>query len=255
MSTTPATTAGRPLVEISGLHKRYGDNHVLQGIDLEVRPGEVMCLIGPSGSGKSTLLRCVNRLEIPDAGTAVVDGELMGAKRPTLRPPPEGGGSSTTRDRHGLPTIQPLPEHDGDREHHGGSPPRGPRAEGPRSRASTPGTRSGRAARSQGPLPSAAFRRPTTARRDRSGARDAADEPTSALDPELVGEVLDVMRELAASGMTMIVVTHEMSFAREVGDQVVFMVDGRVVERGDAREMLRNPQNPRSKQFLDAVLS
>jgi polar amino acid transport system ATP-binding protein len=81
------------------------------------------------------------------------------------------------------------------------------------------------------------------------------DEPTSALDPELVGEVLDVMRELAASGMTMMVVTHEIGFAREVGDQVVFMADGCVVERGDAREMLRNPKNERTKQFLDAVLT
>lgn len=263
MSATPATTASRPLVEISGLHKRYGDNHVLQGIDLEVGSGEVMCLIGPSGSGKSTLLRCVNRLEIPDAGTATVDGELMGYRERNgrlydLRP------KEVARQRRAIgmvfqrfnlfqnmtaiENIMEAPLHVA----------REPKALA-RERALRALDRVGLLDhKDHYPVQLSGGQQQRVAIARALAMRPKLmlfDEPTSALDPELVGEVLDVMRELAASGMTMIVVTHEMGFAREVGDQVVFMVDGRVVERGDAREMLRNPQNPRSKQFLDAVLS
>ncbi|WP_329125161.1 amino acid ABC transporter ATP-binding protein [Streptomyces sp. NBC_01353] len=148
------------MVKAEGVHKSYGAAHILRGIDLEVAPREVFCLVGPSGSGKSTFLRCINHLERVDGGRAL-------AMEPKLM---------------------------------------------------------------------------------------LFDEPTSALDPELVGDVLDVMRDLAEDGMTMIVVTHEMGFAREVGDNLVFMDGGVVVESGHPRDVLGNPQHDRTKAFLSKVL-
>jgi len=264
MSSEQAVAAvGRPMVEIAGLHKRFGENHVLQGIDLEVRSGEVMCLIGPSGSGKSTLLRCVNRLEVPDAGTVRVDGELMGYRE-------RGGRLHDLRPREvarqrrpigmvfqrfnlfaNLTAVENIMEAQ--------VRVAGIAKDAARDRACALLERVGmRGHADHYPVQLSGGQQQRVAIA-RALAMDPElmlfDEPTSALDPELVGEVLDVMRGLAASGMTMIVVTHEMGFAREVGDRVVFMADGRIVEEGDARELLRNPRNPRTKQFLDAVLA
>jgi len=251
------------MVEIAGLHKRFGDNHVLKGIDLEVTPGEVMCLIGPSGSGKSTLLRCVNRLEVPDAGTVHVDGELIGyrernGKLYDLRP------KDIARQRRPIGMVFQrfnLFQNKTAIENIMEAPLRVAREtkEVARERALQALDRVGLLDHQDHypvQLSGGQQQRVAIARALAMRPRLMLfDEPTSALDPELVGEVLDVMRELAASGMTMIVVTHEIGFAREVGDQLVFMADGRIVERGDAREVLRNPQNPRTKQFLDAVLA
>jgi len=253
----------RPMVEIDDLHKVYGKNHVLRGIDLQVKPGEVMCIIGPSGSGKSTLLRCVNRLEAPDAGRVYVDGQLMGyrerdGKLFDLRP------ADVARQRRPIGMVF--------------------------QRFNLFQNKTAIENVMEAPLRVAREPKDTVRRRavellERVGLKQHCDhypvqlsggqqqrvaiaralamqpklmlfdEPTSALDPELVGEVLDVMRELADSGMTMMVVTHEIGFAREVGDRLVFMADGQIVEQGDARELLGNPQNPRTKQFLDAVLA
>ncbi len=259
--TTQATD--RAMVEIAGLHKRFGDNHVLQGIDLEVRSGEVMCLIGPSGSGKSTLLRCINRLEIPDAGRIHVDGELMGyrehdGKLYDLRP------KEIARQRRPIGMVFQrfnLFQNKTAIENIMEAPLRVAREPKPvaRERALQALERVGLLDhRDHYPVQLSGGQQQRVAIARALAMRPRLmlfDEPTSALDPELVGEVLDVMRELADSGMTMIVVTHEIGFAREVGDQLIFMADGHVVERGDAREVLRNPQNPRTKQFLDAVLA
>ena len=263
MSALRSPSASRPMVEIAGLHKRFGDNHVLKGIDLEVTPGEVMCLIGPSGSGKSTLLRCVNRLEVPDAGTVHVDGELIGyrernGKLYDLRP------KDIARQRRPIGMVFQrfnLFQNKTAIENIMEAPLRVAREtkEVARERALQALDRVGLLDHQDHypvQLSGGQQQRVAIARALAMRPRLMLfDEPTSALDPELVGEVLDVMRELAASGMTMIVVTHEIGFAREVGDQLVFMADGRIVERGDAREVLRNPQNPRTKQFLDAVLA
>ena len=226
-------------------------------------PARCCCIVGPSGSGKSTFLRCINHLENIDAGRLSVDGELVGYRQrgDKLHEMREREvAPAATGHRHGVPALQPVPAHDGAAEHHGGA------RSGSRARA-RPARRSG---------PSELLDRvgladkATPTRRQLSGgqqqrvaiARALAmepklmlfDEPTSALDPELVGEVLDVMRELAEDGMTMIVVTHEMGFAREVGDSLVFMDDGVVVEAGAPREVLAAPRHERTKAFLSKVL-
>lgn len=258
-----ASGAVRPMVEMSGVHKLFGANHVLRGIDLDVMPGEVMCLIGPSGSGKSTLLRCINRLEIPDAGTVHVDGELIGYRKRggklyDLRP------KEIARQRRPIGMVFQrfnLFQNKTAIENIMEAQLRVARLPKPvaRERALQGLERVGLLAhKDHYPVQLSGGQQQRVAIARALAMRPEVmlfDEPTSALDPELVGEVLDVMRELAASGMTMIVVTHEIGFAREVGDQLMFMADGLAVERGDAREVLRNPQNPRTKQFLDAVLA
>jgi polar amino acid transport system ATP-binding protein len=260
---TPVPDDDRPMVEISGLHKLYGTNHVLQGIDLDVRAGEVMCVIGPSGSGKSTLLRCINRLEVPDAGRVYVDGVLMGYRERGGKlydlPPSEVAAQrrpigmvfqrfNLFQNKTAIENVMEAPIYVG-----------GESKEVVRARALSALERVGLSSHCDHypvQLSGGQQQRVAIARALAMQPRLMLfDEPTSALDPELVGDVLDVMRELASSGMTMIVVTHEIGFAREVGDRLVFMADGRVVEVGDAREVLSNPQNPRTVQFLDAVLS
>ena len=251
------------MVKAEGVHKRFGRLEVLKGIDLEVERGEVMCMLGPSGSGKSTFLRCINHLEKINAGRLSVDGELVGYR--------ESGGKlhelrenevarKRRRDRDGVPALQPVPAHDRAREREPGAASRSSRCRAAR-RESGPRTCS----------PRSACRTSSTPTRSRSSggqqqrvaiARALAmqpklmlfDEPTSALDPELVGDVLDAMRQLAHDGMTMIVVTHEIGFAREVGDTAVFMDDGVVVESGKPRDVLENPQHQRTKEFLWKVL-
>ncbi|MGH7723187.1 MAG: amino acid ABC transporter ATP-binding protein [Candidatus Dormibacteria bacterium] len=250
------------MVRAEAVHKSFGRLEVLRGIDLEVAPGEVMCLIGPSGSGKSTLLRCINHLEKIDAGRLYVDGELVGYQqrgdrlhelhdREVCRKRSEIG---MVFQRFNLfPHMTAL-----------GNLVEAPvRVKGMSTAAAAERGRSlldrvGLADKLHvypNQLSGGQQQRVAIAR---ALAMDPKlmlfDEPTSALDPELVGEVLDVMRGLAEDGMTMVVVTHEMSFAREVGDTLLFMDAGFIVEAGTPREVLANPQHERTRTFLAHVL-
>ena len=251
-----------PMVRAEGVSKSFGTNHVLRGIDLQVEQGEVLCIIGPSGSGKSTFLRCINHLERVDAGRLSVDGEVVGYRqhgdklyelkpKEAARQRREIGmvfqrfnlfphmtalenvteapiGVKRTSKATAVARAQELLERVGLGD------------KGDHYPAQLSGGQQQRVA-----IARALAMEPKLM---------LFDEPTSALDPELVGEVLDVMKELAASGMTMIVVTHEMGFAREVADELVFMDGGVVVESGDPREVLANPQHQRTQAFLSKVL-
>jgi polar amino acid transport system ATP-binding protein len=251
------------MVKAEGVHKRFGRLEVLKGIDLEVQPGEVLVMLGPSGSGKSTLLRCINHLEKINAGRLSVDGELVGYR--------ESGGklhelreNEVARKRaeigmvfqhfHLFPHMTAL-------ENVALAPIRVAKLsrDKARERARELLARVGLEDK-LGTYPVAL----SGGQQQRVAiARALAmqpklmlfDEPTSALDPELVGEVLDAMRRLARDGMTMIVVTHEMGFAREVADAVVFMDDGVVVESGRPDQVLSNPQHERTRAFLSKVLT
>jgi polar amino acid transport system ATP-binding protein len=258
----PAGTAGRPMVKAEGVHKRFGHVEVLKGIDLEVAPSEVLCVIGPSGSGKSTFLRCINHLEKIDAGRLWVDGTLVGYRE-------HGGKLHELRDRevaaqrrdigmvfqrfHLFPHMTAL-------ENVIEAPLRvkGIAKQEARARGVELLERVGlgdRVHNYPNQLSGGQQQRVAIARALAMEPKLMLfDEPTSALDPELVGEVLDVMRGLAADGMTMVVVTHEMGFAREVGDTVVFMDDGVVVEAGDPNQVLTDPQHERTRTFLSKVL-
>lgn len=239
-------------IEVRDLHKYFGDNEVLKGIDFHVDAGQVVCVIGPSGSGKSTLLRCVNRLEEPTSGTILVEGvdicddevdldairsrigmvfqsfnlfphmtvldNLCIAQR---RAKGRGKAEAVAVARKNLEKVGLADREDAYPAHLSG-----------------------------GQQQRVAIARALSMDPDMM----LFDEPTSALDPELVGDVLDVMRDLARDGMTMMVVTHEMGFAREVGDRLVFMDDGVIVEEGDPREVLANPQHQRTQRFLSKVL-
>ncbi len=251
VSANPQAT-GLPAIEVRDLHKSFGKNEVLKGIDFHVDQGEVVCVVGPSGSGKSTLLRCVNRLEEPTSGTILVEGvditdpeteldqvrtrigivfqqfnlfpHLSVLRNLTLaqqRVKRRSKGEAREIARRNLEKVGM-----GDRED------------------AYPAQLSG------GQQQRIAIARALSMDPDMM----LFDEPTSALDPELVGDVLDVMRTLANEGMTMMVVTHEMGFAREVGDRLVFMDGGVVVEQGDPREVLSNPQHERTQSFLSKVL-
>jgi polar amino acid transport system ATP-binding protein len=251
-----------PMVKAEGVHKSYGRLEVLKGVTLEVAPGEVMCVIGPSGSGKSTFLRCINHLENIDAGRLSVDGELVGYRQ-------EGDKLHELREREvaakraqigmvfqqfnlfpHMTAVQNIIE----------APirvKREARAEAlvrARDLLELVGlSDKGDAYPSQ--LSGGQQQRVAIARALAMRPKLMLfDEPTSALDPELVGDVLDVMRRLAHEGMTMVVVTHEMGFAREVGDSLVFMDAGVVVETGRPRDIVSNPQHERTKAFLSKVL-
>jgi len=251
-----------PMVKAEAVHKSFGRLEVLRGIDLEVSPKEVMCMIGPSGSGKSTFLRCINHLEKIDAGRLSVDGELVGYRQRgnKLYELPD---SEVCKKRSEIGMVFQrfnLFPHMTALENIMEAPLLVKRE-----------SRTTAEARARKLL-------------DRVGLSDKVDcypnqlsggqqqrvaiaralamepklmlfdEPTSALDPELVGEVLDVMRGLARDGMTMVVVTHEMGFAREVGDSLVFMDGGVIVETGTPRDVLSNPKHERTKAFLSKVL-
>jgi polar amino acid transport system ATP-binding protein len=250
------------MVEAVDVHKSFGRVEVLRGIDLTVQPGEVACIIGPSGSGKSTFLRCINHLERIDAGQMRVNGDLIGYR--------EAGGklyelreSEVARQRREIGMVFQrfnLFPHMTAAENVMEAPRtvrREPR-QAARKRAVALLDRVGLADKYDSypaQLSGGQQQRVAIARALAMEPRLMLfDEPTSALDPELVGEVLDVMRGLARDGMTMVVVTHEMGFAREVGDSLVFMDEGRVVEAGDPREVLSNPQQERTKLFLSKVL-
>jgi ABC-type polar amino acid transport system, ATPase component len=251
-----------PMVEAVDVHKRFGSVEVLRGIDLTVMPGEVACVIGPSGSGKSTFLRCINHLERIDAGSMRVAGDLVGYR--------EAGGklhelreSEVARQRRDIGMVFQrfnLFPHMTAAQNVMEAPRtvrKEPRAAA-KERACTLLDRVGLADK-YGTYPAQLSggqqQRVAIARALAMEPRLMLfDEPTSALDPELVGEVLDVMRGLARDGMTMVVVTHEMGFAREVGDTLVFMDGGRIVEAGNPRDVLGNPQQERTRTFLSKVL-
>jgi len=251
-----------PMVRIRGLRKRYGGREVLGGIDLDVRPGSVMCIIGPSGSGKSTLLSCINHLEPIDGGRLWVAGELVGYRERDgrLYELPERHVARMRR-KVGMVFQQfNLFPHMTALGNVIEAPIRVKRipARQAKERAMQLLERvglAGKHARFPAQLSGGEQQRVAIARALAMDPRLMLfDEPTSALDAELVGEVLAVMRDLAGTGMTMIVVTHELAFAREVGDDLVFMDHGLIVERGPPREVLAAPQQARTREFLSRVL-
>jgi polar amino acid transport system ATP-binding protein len=251
-----------PMVKAEGVHKRFGRNEVLKGIDLEVAPGEVLCLLGPSGSGKSTFLRCINHLEKINAGRLSVDGELVGY-RPAGDKLHELRESEVARKRAEIGmvfqhfnlfghmtalanvTCAPIYVKHVPREQ-------------ARTLARELLDRVGLADKHDAypsQLSGGQQQRVAIARAMAMEPKLMLfDEPTSALDPELVGEVLEAMKQLAGEGMTMIVVTHEMGFAREVADNVVFMDGGVVVESGPPQDVIANPRHERTRAFLSKVL-
>ena len=257
----PADTA-TPMVDAVGVRKSFGRTEVLKGIDLTVRPGEVTCLIGPSGSGKSTFLRCINHLETIDGGRLSVNGHLVGYRQKGDRlyelKPREV--AAKRRDIGMVFQCFNLFPHMTAAQNimHAPVLVRSESRKAARERAAQLLERVGLGGREHhypAQLSGGQQQRVAIAR---ALAMEPPlmlfDEPTSALDPELVGEVLDVMKGLASEGMTMIVVTHEMGFAREVADSVYFMDDGVVVESGTPREILENPRHQRTKAFLSKVL-
>ncbi len=240
------------MIKVTNLHKKFGKLHVLQGIDTHVKKGEVIVVVGPSGSGKSTFLRCLNLLEHPTEGEIVFEGVSITSKNNdinkqrqkmgmvfqqfnlfphmtvldniTLAPRKLKGMSGEEAEKVAFQLLKRIGLED--------------------KAKSYPGQLSG------------GQKQRIAIARALAMAPDVMlfDEPTSALDPEMVGEVLDVMKELAADGMTMVVVTHEMGFAKEVGTRIFFMDEGRIVEEGDPKEFFDHPQSPRAKEFLGKVL-
>jgi polar amino acid transport system ATP-binding protein len=252
-----------PMVRAEGVHKRFGRLEVLKGITLEVQPGEVMCLLGPSGSGKSTFLRCINHLEKINSGRLTVDGELVGY-RDSGEKLHELHERDVARKRAQIGMVFQhfnLFPHMTAIENVTLAPSRvlGVSRDEARSRAEQLLNRVGLGDKlSTYPVALSGGQQQRVAIARALAMQPKLmlfDEPTSALDPELVGDVLDVMRSLARDGMTMIVVTHEMGFAREVADSVVFMDDGVVVESGKPAEVLNNPREARTKSFLSKVLT
>ena len=240
------------LIEVRDLHKNFGALEVLRGIDADIAAGEVVVLVGPSGCGKSTLLRCLNGLEVPDAGTIAFDGVALGRDQRALNALRRRVGMVFQR-FHLFPHLSVLDNI----------------TLAPRQVLKTPPARardealqllervhlSDKAAAFPEQLSGGQQQRVAIARALAMNPRALLfDEPTSALDPELVGEVLEVMRDLARAGMTMCVVTHEMSFAAEVAHRVLFMDAGRIVESGAPGEMLRAPKEARTREFLARLL-
>lgn len=241
------------MIKIENLQKRFGDLEVLRDINIEVQEGEVVCIIGPSGSGKSTLLRCINQLETPTAGNIIYDGKSITNGEMKLRDFREEVGMvfqrfnlfpmKTVLDNVTLaPVLTKKKDKAAAREK---AMELLKRVDLDSKAKCKPNTLSGgqqqrvAIARALAMEPKALL----------------FDEPTSALDPELVGEVLEVMKNLAGEGMTMIVVTHEMGFARDVADRVIFMADGYIVEEGKPEEIFTNPKNERTRAFLSRILN
>ena len=259
---TESPVKGAPMVLAQNVWKSYGRVEVLRGIDLQVEQGDVFCLVGPSGSGKSTFLRCINRLEMIDAGRLSVAGRLVGyhEKGGRLHEMTEKEVAAQRREIGMVFQRFNLFPHMTALENVMEAPVRVKRESKSlaRERAQKLLERVGLGDRTHlypNQLSGGQQQRVAIARALAMEPQLMLfDEPTSALDPELVGEVLDVMRQLVEDGMTMIVVTHEMGFAREVGDALVFMDDGVVVEAGHPRDVIGNPQHMRTKAFLSKVL-
>jgi polar amino acid transport system ATP-binding protein len=250
------------MVDAQGVHKRFLRQEVLKGITLQVQPSEVMCLLGPSGSGKSTFLRCINHLERVDAGELRVDGELVGYREANNKIY-ELKEAEVARHRADIGMVFQRFNLFPHKTALGNIIEAPQRVKGESRKDATEHARElletvGLADRG-GAYPSQL----SGGQQQRIAiARALAmrpklmlfDEPTSALDPELVGDVLDVMKKLASEGMTMVVVTHEIGFAREAGDSLVFMDEGVVLESGIPSEVIANPQHERTKTFLSRVL-
>ena len=244
--------SNEPIIKIEQLEKSFGDLHVLKGIDLTIHRGEVVCIIGASGSGKSTLLRCINLLEEADAGHIWFDGQdLMDLKvnlnalRQKIGMVFQGFNLFNNKSVLDNCTLAPM------------SVKHVPKAE-----TEATAIRHLKTVGLEGFI-HADSRRLSGGQKQRVAIARALcmepeimlfDEPTSALDPEIVGEVLDVMKTLAQQGMTMVVVTHEMAFAKEVSDRVVFMDQGVILEQGAPREVFGNPREPRTREFLSRYL-
>ena len=239
-------------VKVSKLYKKFGELEVLNGIDMTVSEGEVVCIIGTSGSGKSTLLRCLNRLEKATDGEIVVDNAVITDKRTDINKVRENIGMvfQSFNLFSNFTVLQNLMFAPVELKKMTKAQAKDKALEllarvGLSDKADAyPHQLSG------GQQPRVAIARSLAMNPDIM----LFDEPTSALDPEMVGEVLAVMKELAAGGMTMVVVTHEMGFARDVADRVIFMADGVIVEEGTPEEIFGDPQNPRTKDFLSRVL-
>ena len=240
------------LIKTENLQKSFGNLDVLTGIDMEIKKGEVVVVIGPSGSGKSTFLRCLNRLEEPTGGRILFENEDITApkcninihrqkmgmvfqqfnlfphltvlRNLTIAPMKLLGMSKEDAEKKGMELLERV---------------------GLADKANAYPNQLSGGQKQRVAIVRALAMNPEVM---------LFDEPTSALDPEMVGEVLDVMKDLAKEGMTMVVVTHEMGFAREVADRVVFMADGVIAEEGTPEVIFENPQNPRTKQFLQCVL-
>ena len=239
------------MIEIKKLYKSYGNNEVLKGIDQTVSESEVLCIVGPSGSGKSTMLRCINLLEVPTSGEVFIDGELVTNQH-----------INEIRTKMGMVfqnfnlfphmtvlenvTCAPINV-------------KGVSKVEAEAKAMELLTRVGLDNKANAYPRSLSGGQQQRVAIARALAMDPEimlfDEPTSALDPEMVGEVLDVMKDLAKEGLAMIVVTHEMGFAKEVADKVIFMDEGVIVEQGTPEEVLVNPSEERTKNFLSKVLS
>jgi len=241
------------VISVRDLHKKFGKLHVLKGIDIEISQGEVVVVIGPSGSGKSTFLRCLNLLEIPTDGEIIFEGLSITDKKNDI---------NKLRQKMGMVfqqfnlfphmtvleniTLAPLKLKNISKQEADEIAMKLLKRVGLADKASSyPAQLSG------GQKQRIAIARALAMSPDVM----LFDEPTSALDPEMVGEVLDVMKELAAEGMTMIVVTHEMGFAKEVGDRLLFMDEGKILEEGNPKAVFANPQHPRTKDFLGKVLA
>ena len=252
-----------PLVHAVNVMKSFHGNKVLKGIDLDVHPGEVVCLLGPSGSGKTTFLRCINQLETIDGGRIWVDGDLIGYddRGGVLHRLTDKGIAAQRREIGMVFQRFNLFPHKTALENIMEAPiqVRGEKKAAVRERAVALLERvwlQDKPAAYPAQLSGGQQQRVAIARALAMNPKLMLfDEPTSALDPELVGEVLAVMRELAAEGMTMIVVTHEMSFAREVADHVVFMDGGVVVEEGRPQDVINDPQHERTRSFLRRMRS
>lgn len=240
------------MIKVCNLKKSFGDNHVLKGIDYEINPGEKIVVIGPSGSGKSTFLRCLNLLEEPTDGEIYFEGQLITDKKCDVNKVRQNMGmvfqhfnlfnNLTIKKNITLAPVKlkKMSKEDADKEAE-----RLLKMVGLADKADAyPSQLSG------GQKQRAAIVRALAMKPDVM----LFDEPTSALDPEMVGEVLQVMKDLAKQGMTMVVVTHEMGFAREVADKVLFMDGGYIVEEAPPEELFTNPKDARLKQFLNAVL-
>lgn len=240
------------MIEVRNLKKSFGKNQVLKGIDADIHKGEVVVVIGPSGSGKSTFLRCLNLLEIPNEGSIVIEGEEITGKKANVNKIRQKMGMvfqqfnlfsnmNIMRNMCVAPmTVKKTPKDQAEK------------------RALELLQRVGLEEKAESYPQQLSGGQKQRVAIARALAMDPDimlfDEPTSALDPEMVGEVLAVMKELAASGMTMVIVTHEMGFAREVGDRVLFIDEGVIIEENTPKELFENPQNPRTKDFLSKVL-